>query len=62
MEDLLKNTKDSIYKLVILASRRAFELRSGSEKLVQAEPNTKPTSVALEEIKENKIGYNIKKK
>jgi len=60
MEELLKNAKESMYKLVIMASRRAVELGSGSEKLVDAEPNTKLTSIALEEIRENKISYTTK--
>jgi len=62
IEKLLKNTEASIYKLVIMASRRAVELGSGSQKLVEANPNEKPTSVALKEIRERKIDYTIKKK
>lgn len=61
MEKLLKNTQNSMYKLVILASRRALELGAGSEKLVQAVPNTKLTSIALKEIIENKISYKLRK-
>jgi len=61
MEDLLKISQGSVYKLVILASRRAVELGTGSEKLVDAEPNTKLTSIALKEIIENKISYKTKK-
>ena len=63
MEKLLKNTENSMYKLVILAFRRALELGAGSEKLVdETAPNTKLTSIALREIKENKISFKIKKK
>jgi len=52
-----------MYKLVILASRRALELGAGSGKLVdEVTPNAKLTSIALEEIKENKIGFKLKKK
>ena len=61
MEDLLKSSQGSVYKLVILAARRALELGAGSEKLVDADPNTKLTSIALKEIKEDKIQYKIKK-
>jgi len=61
MEDLLKNSNDSMYKLVILAFRRALELGSGSEKLISADPNTKITSIALNEIQQNKISYKTKK-
>ena len=56
-ENLLKKTGGSVYKLVVLASRRALELGAGSEKLVNASPNEKPTSVALKEIVEEKINY-----
>ena len=60
VEGLLKKNHDSMYKLVILASRRAVELGMGSEKLVEVSPNTKLTSIALEEIKEDKISYKVK--
>ena len=63
MENLLENTQGSLYKLVILASRRALELGAGSEKLVdEMASNAKLTSIALKEIKENKISFKIKKK
>lgn len=62
IEALLKNSKNSMYKLVILASRRALELGAGSEKLISANPNAKLTSIALDEIRENKISYKVKKK
>ena len=62
IEHLLKATHDSMYRLVILASQRALELGAGSEKLVEADPNTKLTSIALQEIRENKISCKAKKK
>lgn len=63
MEKLLKNTQGSLYKLVILASRRALELGAGSGKLVDGMPaNAKLTTIALKEIKENKISFKLKKK
>ena len=62
MEELLKNKSDSVYKTVILAFRRALELGSGSEKLVDAPPNAKLTSIALAEMMQNKISYKIRKK
>ena len=61
IEKLLKSAGNSMYKLVILASRRALELGAGSEKLVEASPNTKLTTIALKEIQENKIYYKPKK-
>ena len=57
MDALVQGKEKSIYKLVITAFRRALELGSGSEKLVQAQLNAKPTSVALKEIREGKVGY-----
>ena len=62
MEELLKGTQGNVYKLVIMAARRALELSAGSEKLIDALPNKKLTSVALEEIKKGKISFkNVKK-
>ena len=62
VDKLLKNTPNSIYKLVILAARRAKEIGSGSEKLVDVAVNAKPASVAFKEIMENKISFKEKKK
>lgn len=61
IEDLLDKTDNSIYKLVILASKRALELNEGSPRLVETD-NKKISSVALEEIKEGKIVMKEKKK
>jgi len=62
IQDLLKTTDESVYKLVVLASKRALELGAGSEKLVEAAPNTKLTSIALKEIIENKVNCKEAKK
>lgn len=62
IEHLLDNANGSMYKLVILASRRAQELGAGSEKLVDVNSNTKLTTIALKELEENKIGLKTKKK
>lgn len=59
INDLMQKSDSSRYKLVIAASQRALELGSGSAKLVEAPPNAKPTSIALKEIKENKVTYKI---
>lgn len=59
-EDLLDKT-NSVYKLVILASKRALELNNGSPKLVETE-SKKVSTIALEEIKQGKIGMKEKKK
>ena len=55
IEDLLKRC-GSIYKLVILASKRAKELADGSPALVDTS-NKKVTTVALEEILQGKVLY-----
>ena len=57
MQKLVSESGKSVYKTVILAFKRALELGTGSGKLVDAEPNTKLTSVAIREIEENKISY-----
>lgn len=57
LERLLDKTDYSIYKLAILASKRALEIAEGQPKLVSMNLNTKPSSVALEEIAQGKIIY-----
>ena len=53
-EELLEKT-GSIYKLVILASKRAIELNAGAGKLIEISPYTKLSIVALEEIRQGKV-------
>ena len=53
IEELLQRC-GSIYKLVILAAKRAKELADGSPPLVET-PQHKVTSVALEEIVQGKV-------
>ncbi len=55
IEELLKRCS-SVYRLVILAARRAKEITEGSPSLV--EPRySKVTSVALDEILQGKVLY-----
>ncbi len=55
IEELLKRCP-SIYKLVVVASKRAKELAEGAPKLIDT--NTKKiTTVALEEIFQRKVLY-----
>ncbi len=61
MEKLLEKT-GSLYKLVILAARRALELSDGSPKLVEAGPKEKPAVVVLREIAEGKVRIKLSKK
>ena len=55
LEKLLDKSSGSIYKLVILASKRALEIAEGQPKLVEVSSSMKPSTVALHEIAENKV-------
>ena len=50
----------SIYKLVIVAARRALELNEGAPRLVEADPKAKPSTVALAEITAGKVSAKAK--
>jgi len=54
-EKLLDKSLGSIYKLVILASKRALEIAEGQPKLVEGFSMAKPSTIALHEIAEGKI-------
>ena len=58
IEELLKKT-NSIYKLVILASRRALELNDGAPKLVKTDSD-KSSIIALQEILSGKVTFQKK--
>ncbi len=60
LEDLLDKT-DSIYKLTVLAARRALELNMGAPKLIET-TDKNSIVVALEEIAEGKVSYKDAKK
>ena len=55
IEDLLKRC-GSVYRLVILAAKRAKEVAEGSPPLVEMQQR-KVTSIALEEILQGKVLY-----
>ena len=55
--DKLLNKVGSIYKLVILASRRAIELADGGQKLTDAPADAKPANIAIKEILDGKVEY-----
>ena len=61
LEDLLDKTDSSIYKLVILATKRALEIAAGAPALVEADANIKPTTIALREIAEGKVKFKKEK-
>ena len=54
-EKLLSKSLGSVYKLVILAAKRALEIAEGQPRLVEDAVNAKPSTVALHEIAEGKI-------
>jgi DNA-directed RNA polymerase omega subunit len=54
-ERLLDKSMGSIYKLVILASKRALEIAEGQPRLVDDALSVKPSTVALHEIAAGKI-------
>lgn len=58
LDDLMKRA-DSVYKLVVLAARRASELNEGAPKLVESE-SKKTSTIALEEIARGKVSYKVK--
>jgi DNA-directed RNA polymerase subunit omega len=55
LEKLLDKSDNSIYKLVILASKRALEIAEGKPRLVDVNSAIKPSTVALYEIAEGKV-------
>lgn len=57
LEKLLDKSEKSIYKLVILASKRALEIAEGQPKLVDASSTMKPSTIALYEIAAGKVQY-----
>lgn len=62
LEKLLGKCDHSIYKLVILASKRALEIAEGQPKLVETNSSTKPSTIALQEIAEGRVECVIPKK
>lgn len=55
VEELLKRC-GSMYKLVVLAAKRAKEIADGATPLVEVD-HKKVTSIALEEIRQGKVLY-----
>ena len=55
LEKLLDKSENSIYKLVILASKRALEIAEGQPKLVNMDSSIKPSTIALHEIAGDKL-------
>ena len=52
---------ESIYKLTIIAARRANELNNGAQKLIKTS-TTKLSTIALEEVAAGKVKYKVREK
>jgi len=57
LEKLEDKIGGSVYKLVILASKRALEIAEGQPKLVNVDSSIKPSTIALYEIAAGKVQY-----
>jgi DNA-directed RNA polymerase omega subunit len=57
LETLLDKNESSIYKLVVLASKRALEIAEGQPKLVSTDSSVKPSTTALYEIAEHRVSF-----
>lgn len=57
LETMLDKSDFSIFKLVILASKRGLEIAEGQPKLVEADASVKPSTVALKEIAAGRVYY-----
>jgi DNA-directed RNA polymerase omega subunit len=55
IEKLLGKCNDSIYKLVVVASKRALEIAEGQPKMVSTPSTMKPSTSALYEIAAGKV-------
>jgi DNA-directed RNA polymerase omega subunit len=55
IEKLLPKSGGSIYKLILLAARRATELADGRPRLIDFPSTLKVTTIALEEIMEGRV-------
>ena len=60
IEELLRGN-GSVYKSVVLAAKRATEISQGLPPLVKIS-STKPSTVALEEIRRGLVTYKVKGK
>jgi len=59
VEDCLNHVENR-FELVLLASKRARQISQGKEPMVEVE-NDKPSVIALREIAEGKIDYDVLK-
>lgn len=57
-EKIFKNG-DSIFKITLIAAKRAIELSNGAQKLIETN-SQKFSTIALEEISKGKVRYIVK--
>ena len=55
IEKLLPRANYSIYKLVMMASKRAMELADGAHKLIDFPSSCKTATIALDEVMQGKV-------
>jgi DNA-directed RNA polymerase omega subunit len=55
LERLLPRSGGSVYKLVLMAAKRAIELADGMPKLIDFPSSNKTTTVALDEVLGGKV-------
>ena len=55
VESLLDKADGSVYKLVMIAAKRAIELNAGAGRLIEADLSTKLSTLSLEEIRQGKV-------
>lgn len=72
-EDLLTETEteeieienpeiDSKYRLILIAAQRSKQLQRGANTRIDADPRKiKPTRIAMEEIRQNKVKFELTK-
>lgn len=59
--DKLLEKVDSRYKLILVAAKRARELSDGAPPLIEADENSKPTTIALKELLNDRLEYKTEK-
>ena len=57
--DKVLRNGDSVFKVTLIATRRAIELNNGSKKLIDTH-SQKFSTIALEEIIQGKVKYRVK--
>jgi len=62
LEKLIDKSLGSMFKLVMMASRRALELAEGAARLIDLPKETKVTTLAMREIAEGKVTMTIDEK